>query len=164
MTLRRQLAGRAKTTDATANALRGGENLAGFIGTDLSGQQYTLEYKKDGHQHLLLFFSPTCQYCVQQAPLWRDVLNKLDTNRFSVVGVVGDQEDRHAVSVHAEELGYFKTKTILPVVFLTDEVLARYKLAATPTTLLMSDSGKVEHVWVGKWDEAKVNEVADALK
>lgn len=150
MTLRRQLAGRAKTTDATANALRGGESLAGFIGTDLSGQQYTV--------------SPTCQYCVQQAPLWRDVLNKLDTNRFSVVGVVGDQEDRHAVSVHAEELGYFKTKTILPVVFLTDEVLARYKLAATPTTLLMSDSGKVEHVWVGKWDEAKVNEVADALK
>ena len=164
ITLRGQLAGKAKTVDATANSLRGGESLAGFVGTDSGGHQYTLEYKNDGRKHLLLFFSPHCPYCVQQAPLWRDVLDQLDSNRFSVIGVVGDKEDRSAVAVHVEELGYSKTKTALPIVFLSDEALARYKLVATPTTLLISDAGKVEHVWVGKWDEAKANEVTAALK
>ena len=164
LTLRGQLAAKAATVDATTNSLKGGESLSGFVGTDLSGQQYSLEYKKDGRQHLLFFFSPNCPYCVQQAPLWRDVLNKVDASRFSVVGLVGDKEDKHAVASHVEELGYFKTKTRLPVVFLSDEVLARYKFTATPTTLLISDLGKVEHVWVGKWDEAKTNEVAAALK
>lgn len=164
MALRRQLAGEAKTVGATANSLRGGEMLAGFVGFDTSGQQYALEYKNDGRKHLLLFFSPHCPYCVQQAALWRDMLNQIDGNRFSVVGVVGDKEDRRAVSVHVEELGYSKTKTALPIVFLNDEALARYKLVATPTILLISDAGKVEHVWVGKWDDAKWNDVAVALK
>lgn len=164
ITLRRQLGGRARTIDATANALRGGENLAGFIGIDTSGQQYALEYKNDGRKHLLLFFSPHCPYCVQQAPLWRDMLNQIDSNRFSVIGVVGDKEDRRAVTTHVEELGYSKTKTALPIVFLSDEALARYKLVATPTTLLISDAGKVENVWVGKWDDGKANDVAAALK
>ncbi len=164
LTLRRQLAGKARTVDATANSLRGGESLAGFVGIDSGGHQYALDYKNDGRKHLLLFFSPHCPYCVQQAPLWRDVLNQIDSNRFRVIGVVGDKEDRRAVSVHVEELGYSKTKTALPIVFLSDEALARYKLMATPTTLLISDAGKVEHVWVGKWDEAKANEVTAALK
>ena len=162
--LRRRLTGRAKTIDATANSLRAGESLSGLIGTDLSGQQYKLEYKRDGLQHVLLFFSPNCPYCVQQAPMWRDMLNQIDSNRFSVVGVVDDKEDKRAVSVHVEELGYSKTRTALPIVFLNDEALARYKLVATPTTLLMSDAGKVEHVWVGKWDDAKRNDVAASLK
>lgn len=164
MTLRRQLATRTKTTGATANSLRGGEVLAGFVGIDLSGQPYTLDYKKDGRQHLLLFFSPSCPYCVQQAPLWRDMLNRLDRNRFDVVAVVGDKEDKAAVTTHVEELGYLKAKVPPSIVFLGQEALTRYKLVATPTTLLINDSGKVEHVWVGKWDEPKVNEVSLALK
>lgn len=163
-TLRRKLTLTAETRDASARSLRGGEILAGFAGTDLSGQPYTFDYKKDGRKHLLLFLSPTCPYCVQQAPLWRDVLNKVDSNRFSVLGFVDAKEDRQIVSAHAEELGYFKTTTPLPIVFLSGDALARYKLIATPTTLLISDAGKVEHVWVGKWDEGKVNEVAAALK
>jgi peroxiredoxin len=92
------------------------------------------------------------------------VLNNIDNNRFSIVGVVGYREDRHAVSAHAEKLGYFRTKTPLPVVFLSNESLARYKLTATPTTLLIDDKGRVEHAWVGKWDETKVKEVSLSLQ
>jgi peroxiredoxin len=47
---------------------------------------------------------------------------------------------------------------------INDGSLARYKLTATPTTLLIDDDGKVEHAWVGKWDEEQANEVAAALK
>jgi peroxiredoxin len=61
-------------------------------------------------------------------------------------------------------LGYFKTRTALPVVFVNDQTLARYKLTATPTTLLIDSAGKVEHAWVGKWDNAKLAEVAAAVE
>jgi peroxiredoxin len=162
--LRKQLTERGKKTDATANSLKDGEVVAPIVGTDLNGRPYELAYKGDGRRHLLLFFSPNCPYCVQQAPLWRDVLNKIDNNRFSVVGVVRDAEDNRAVSAHAEESGYFRTKTPLPVVFFSDESLARYKLMATPTTILIGDNGRIEHAWVGKWDETKANEVSSALK
>jgi hypothetical protein len=77
---------------------------------------------------------------------------------------VGDKEDKLEVAGHADGLGYFKTRTALPVVFVTDQTLARYKLAATPTTLLIDSAGKVEHAWVGKRDNAKLAEVAAAVE
>ena len=68
------------------------------------------------------------------------------------------------MSAHAEAAGYLKTKTPLPLVFFDSESLGVYKLTATPTTLLINEDGRVEHAWVGKWDEAKAMEVAAALK
>ncbi|HKR14834.1 MAG TPA: TlpA disulfide reductase family protein [Pyrinomonadaceae bacterium] len=163
LSLRRQLSS-AGRLDASANALKPGELVTSITGKDLNGQPYQVEYVNGGRKQLLMFFSPSCQYCVQQAPGWRDVLNQIDSNRFNVVGIVGDREDKQEVTQHADGLGYFKTKVALPVVAVNSETLARYKLTATPTTLLIDSSGKVEHAWVGKWDEAKTAEVAAALK
>ena len=129
-----------------------------------SRRQYELRFEKDGKRQLLLFFSPSCPYCLQQGPLWCDILDKIDSNRFNIVGIVGDKEDQQAVTKHAEELGYFKTKTVLPIIAVNEDVLRRYKLTATPATLLIDDNGRVEHAWVGKWDESKQREVAEALK
>lgn len=163
LSLRRQMTS-AGRIEASANALKPGELVTSITGTDLKGQPYQLEYVAGGRKQLLMFFSPSCQYCVQQAPIWREVLNQIDSNRFNVVGIVGDREDKQEVTQHADGLGYFKTKVTLPVVAVNTETLARYKLTATPTTLLIDSSGRVEHAWVGKWDEAKTAEVTAALK
>ena len=163
LSLRRQLKS-AGRIDAGANSLRPGERVTPIAGTDLNGQPYQLRYEKDGRRQVLLFFSPSCPYCVQQGPIWRQMLNGIDPNRFNVVGIVGDREDKQELANHAEVLGYFKTRIALPVVSVNDETLARYKLTATPTTLLIDGSGKVEHAWVGKWDQSKSAEVAAALK
>ena len=162
--MRRQLTARAEAIDPAAKSLKEGELVTSIAGSDFDGRAYELNYGKDKRKHLLLYFSPSCSYCVQQAPLWRDALNKVDSSRIEVLGLVSDQQDKKTVFTHAEELGYFKTRTPLPLLFVSNESLARYKLIATPTTLLVSDGGKVEHVWVGKWDENKTNEVAMALK
>lgn len=162
--LRHQLAAGARTLDLTTNVLKPGDVVAAVTATDLDGQPYQLDYKKDGRHRLLLFFSPNCPYCEQQSSLWRDLLNHVDKDRFNVVGVVSDREDRQSVAAHAEVAGYFKTRTPLPVVFFDNESLGSYKLTATPTTLLIDEDGKVEHAWVGKWDESRVMEVAAALK
>jgi len=161
--LRRQLNG-AGRIEASANSLKPGETVRTPIaGTDLKGQPYQMDYQKDGERHLLLFFSPSCPFCIQQAPIWTNVLNLIDSSRFEVVGIVGDREDKQKVTSHADGLGYFKTRTVLPVVFVNDQMLARYKLVATPTTLLIDNTGKVEHAWVGKWDKSKMAEVAAAV-
>lgn len=150
--------------DASANSLKPGETVTPIAGTDLNGHPYQVQYEEDGRRQVLLFFSPSCPYCVQQGPIWRDMLNWIDSSRFNVVGIVGDREDKQEVANHAEVLGYFNTKIALPVVSVSDETLARYKLTATPTTLLIDGSGRVEHAWVGKWGESKSAEVVAALK
>lgn len=162
--LRRQLAAGARTLDSTTNVLQPGEVVSAVSATDLDGHPYELQYNKDGRHRLLLYFSPNCPYCAQQSPHWRDLLDNVDGNRFTVVGVVSDRENKQSVSAHANGAGYFKTKTPLPVVFFDDESLGTYKLTATPTTLLIADDGRVEYAWVGKWDDRKAREVAAALK
>jgi thiol-disulfide isomerase/thioredoxin len=162
--LRKKLAGGAKIVDLTRNYLQPGDTVAEVTATSFDGQPREIDYKKDGKPRLVLFFSPTCQYCKQQMPLWRDLLDKVDSNRFEVIGVVSNREDKNAVSTYAEGAGYFKTKTPLPLVFFDSEALGSYKLTATPTTLLISNEGKVEHAWIGKWDETTATEVAYALK
>jgi peroxiredoxin len=162
--LRKQLAAGGRTIDLTTNFLQPGDVVAPVTATDLEGRPYQLDYKKDGRQRLLLFFSPNCPYCQQQSPLWRDLLDKVDRNRFTVIGVVSEREDKRLVSAHADGAGYFKTKTPLPLVFFDSESLGSYKLAATPTTLLINEDGTVKHAWVGKWDETSAMEVAAALK
>jgi peroxiredoxin len=162
--LRKQLAAGGRAIDLTTNFLQPGDVVTSVTATDLDGRPYQLEYKKDGRQRLLLFFSPNCPYCQQQSPLWRDLLNKVDSNRFTVIGVVSDREDKRLVSAHADGAGYFKTKTPLPLLFFDSESLGSYKLTATPTTLLINEDGRVEHAWIGKWDETKAMEVAAALK
>jgi len=162
--LRKQLAAGGRTIDVTTNALQPGDVVTAVTATDLEGRPYQLDYKKDGRERLLLFFSPNCPYCQQQSPLWRDVLDKIDSNRFTVVGIVSDREDKRLVSAYAEGVGYFKTKTPLPLVVFDSESLGTYKLTATPTTLLIDEDGRVEHAWIGRWDETKAREVAAALK
>jgi len=162
--LRKQLAAGGRTLDLTTNVLKPGDVVAAVTATDLDGRPYQLKYQKDGRHRLLLFFSPNCPYCEQQSPLWRDLLNNVDKDRFTIVGVVSDREDRQLVAAHAEGAGYFKAKMPLPIVFFDNESLGNYKLTATPTTLLIDEDGKVEHAWVGKWDESRVMEVAAALK
>ena len=81
-----------------------------------------------------------------------------------MVGGVSDRENKNEVSAHADGAGYFKTKTPLPLVFFDSDSLGSYKLTATPTTLLIDEDGRVEHAWVGMWDETSAMEIAAALK
>ena len=161
--LRKQLSSPG-AINASANSLKPGDVVTPITGTDLNGQPSQVQYGKNNKRQLLLFFSPSCLYCLKQGPIWRDLLNGIDSSRFNVVGIVGDKEDKKEVTNHAEGLGYFNTKFALPVVAVSNETLARYKLTATPTTLLIDNTGRVEHVWVGKWDESKTAEVTAVLK
>ena len=64
--LRKQLAAGGRTIDLTTHFLQPGDFVTSVTATDLDGRPYQLDYKKDGRQRLLLFFSPNCPYCQQQ--------------------------------------------------------------------------------------------------
>jgi thiol-disulfide isomerase/thioredoxin len=93
----RKLLAAAGRSNLTANSLTVGDVVPALSGTDIDGRAFELNYKKDGRHRLLMFFSPDCPYCVKQAPLWRDVLDTVDSSRFRVVGVVGDRLDKGEV-------------------------------------------------------------------
>ncbi len=164
LNLRRQLAQFALSGDVATNSLKSGEIVPHFTGADLKGQPYQIEYKNGGRRHLFLYFSPRCSYCDQQAPQWRALLDKIDSNRFAVLGVVSDKEDKQATAAQSQALGYFSAKTPLPIAFANEAMLKNYKLAATPTTLLVDDEGKVEGAWIGLWSEATASEVIAATR
>jgi peroxiredoxin len=162
--LRQQLAKFALSGEVATNSLKAGETVPPFTGLDLKGKPYQIEYKKEGRQHLFLFFPPSCSYCDQQAPQWRELLDKIDSNLFTISGVVNDKEDKPSTIARAQALGYLDAKTPLPITFASEAMLKSYKLAATPTTLLVDDKGKVEGAWVGLWDETTADEIAHALQ
>jgi hypothetical protein len=41
------------------------------------------------------------------------------------------------------------------------EVRKEYKLAMTPTTLVIGNDGRVKYSWVGRWDADMIEEASD---
>lgn len=57
--------------------------------------------------------------------------------------------------------GYEEVGRPVRVLFSPDEELQKYKLSATPTTLVLNENGVVEKVWPGLWDRSMIAEVND---
>ena len=143
-------------------SLQPGEEVQSFSAFDLDGKPFTVDFKKEGRNKVFLFFTPSCPFCGQQIPYWRDLLNKIDSSKFEVIGLVGERDDKQEVLKHIQAAGYLSAKTPLRVVLGSDNVLRSYKLGTTPTTLLVKADGHTEKVWVGRWD-AKIADEASAL-
>jgi peroxiredoxin len=144
-------------------SLHPGDMAQPFSASELNGEPYNVEYQKDARTRVFFFFNPHCPYCAQQIPYWRDVLNNIDANRFEVIGLTGDREDRQEVLNYVKESGFLTAREPLRVVFISDNVLRSYKLASTPTTLLVSGDGRVENIWVGRWDTEIAASAGSAL-
>jgi peroxiredoxin len=147
---------------ASAN-MHPGDEAQSFSSTDLNGQPYQVDYKGEGRKKIFLFFTPTCPYCAQQVPYWRELLNNIDSTKYEVVGITGEREDKQSISSYLKEVGYSNTRNPLPVVFVSDNVLRSYKLTSTPTTLMIASNGRVENVWVGRWDADTAAKASAAL-
>jgi peroxiredoxin len=122
-----------------------------------------VDYTGEGRKKVFIFFSPTCPYSAQQAAYWRQMMDEIDPARFEVVGLTGEREDKQKVAAFIQEMGYASAKTPPHVMFVPDGVLRSYKLSSTPTTLLVSNTGRVENVWVGRWNFDTAQAAGSAL-
>lgn len=148
--------------DPASWSLLPGEEVQSFSAFDLDGKPYAVDYNKDGRSKVFLFFTPSCPFCGQQIPYWRDLLNNIDPSRFDVIGLVGERDDKQEILKHIKDAGYLNTKNPLHVVVGPDNILRSYKLGTTPTTLLVKSDGHAQKVWVGRWD-AKIAAEASPL-
>lgn len=135
-----------------------------FTATALDGSPLGVSYDDAGPKKVMLYFTRTCPYCRQQFANWRRILERVDSVRFEVIGLVDEAEDRSLLEDYLRAVGCGTDSTTpLRVAFVPKDVRRDYKLTATPVTLLVSSDGKVEKNWPGAWGETEKADAALSL-
>lgn len=138
---------RAELNELKPKMLGAGDKAVAFIAPGMRGE-VSVNYTGYGPKRVFIYLSPDCQYCGTQFPYWRQLLNRVDRNRFTVVGLVSETEERGRVFeyLHTFDCDHLETA------FVSNSVLRNYKLSITPTTLVVDSNGTVEKAWAGVWD------------
>lgn len=131
--------------------LKAGDKVSGFIAKNLNGETISFNYLENNNKRILMYFAPTCQYCKQQFPKWREVINHSKENHLDAFGIVHEGENSQEIKKYLDDFNLgMSSESPLQVLFVSDETLKSYKLNRTPTTILVSEDGIVEQSWVGK--------------
>lgn len=155
--IRQNLQMRALLSKYEPKILQVGEKLQPFSAPGLHGELFNVNYDNESPKYVLLFFTPNCPYCRAQFVYWREVIKQVDGNRFRVLGVAAESEDKVKLEEYLHTVGCsIDTDLALPVAFISDSVRRSYKLSATPITLVVTNDGTVEKVWAGKWDSEDI--------
>jgi len=107
-----------------------------------------------GKPTLVVFVSPTCPHCLAELPLAQDAARASDANVVAVF-VVGQRENAADV-VKA-------TKFAGPVLIDDGTLRHRYDVKSVPYTLVLRADGRANDAYIGKQDEATLQDaIADA--
>jgi peroxiredoxin len=157
--IRQNLQLRAQLNSPEPPSLQPGEKVPSFSAQGLRGETIEVNYGRAGRKRVLLYFTPKCPYCHGQFAYWRELLEHADRDRFEVIGIARDKEDRAKLEEYLRRYGCDgASPTPLRVALVSDEVRRSYKLSATPITLIVAGDGAVERAWEGRWDAAQAAE------
>jgi peroxiredoxin len=126
------------------HSLREGDAVPAFMSLGPNGQREDVVADRPSKGVLLYWMSPDCPWCA-----------KNEANFRALVAAVGDRYDVVAVSAKFDGLAKFASnsqptyRVVGPPV---PEVLAAYKFAETPMTIVVSPDRRVEHVWHGVYE------------
>lgn len=138
--------------------LKIGDRVQNFSGKNLNGEIIKIDFSDTSKKRFLLYFTPTCKYCKQQFPEWKDLISQAKDKNIEVFGVVSENENKEAIENYLNSLDCgTSSATPLQLLFIPNETLRNYKLSLTPTTILLSGNGIVEQNWIGKWKETDKN-------
>jgi len=127
-----------------------------FTAIGLNKEPITVSYSGPTASRVLLYFTPACSYCNEQIFYWRQLLDKLNPDRFQILGLVDETESRNQVEEYLRQAGCEG----MQVAFTPENILAAYKLSVTPTTLVVSNRGKIQQAWIGQWDNKVIDEAS----
>lgn len=129
-----------------------GDSLRPFKAAGLDGRPVEVSFDGSGPKRVLLFFTPACRYCHEQYPYWRALLSEADPNRFEIIGVVSQGEQKAEIEAYLRSMGCMgEAKPNMRVAFVPDDVRESYKLFSTPITLVIASDGTLEKAWRGRW-------------
>lgn len=125
-------------------ALRVGESVPSEVLKSIDGSPWTLDYAGQTNPTILYIFTPRCEWCeknVENAA----ALATQSTRRYRFIGVsLSGAEPDLRKYMDAHDIRY--PVYVAPPRFSTD-----YKVAATPTTVLISSRGRVMDTWNGAY-------------
>jgi peroxiredoxin len=129
---------------AWQHSLHEGDAVPAFMSLSPSGLREDVVSARPNKPALLYWMSPDCPWCA-----------KNEANFRALVTAVGDRYDVVAVSAKFDGLATFASdsqtsyRLVGPPV---PEVLAAYKFAETPMTIVVSRDRRVERVWHGVYE------------
>lgn len=121
-----------------------GYNFTDLKFKGLDGNEETINLSDGKHKTLLLVFNTSCQYCVQQYPYWKGLIENLDPAFWRILAVTSE-ENYDKIKMHLEE---HKLNSI-KVISISREEMQKSRMGYTPMTLVVDTDGEVKKVWAG---------------
>ena len=150
--LQQNLQMRTQLSKSQPQKLEIGDKVPSFVAKDLTDKTVNVEFSHNSEKRFLLYFTPTCPYCKQQFLEWKELISQVRGKNIEVIGIVSENEKKEEIEKYLNTFDCgVNSETSLQVLFVPNETLQNYKLNLTPTTILLSDDGKVEQNWIGKW-------------
>jgi len=145
-------------------SLEVGEGVPPFKSVGLQGETIEVGYASGAPRRVLLYFTPTCVFCRQQFPHWKEVLRRAGPAGFEVLGIADESEDPEKLREYLRAMGCGPdSDTPLRVALVSKKVLSDYKLSATPATVIVGGGGGVEKVWTGRWSPTERRDAASTF-
>jgi len=138
----------------STKAIRVGDTLSPFTGTDLNGKTFSLASHK-GKPVVVRFFLLNCPYCKADTPVFNMFYDKYRQRGLEIVYINNNGTNAEEVNSFVREL-----KIDFPVIFDPEGKIAqKYNVKVQPLTLILSPEHKLLAALLGGVSEAELNEL-----
>lgn len=135
-------------------AIRTGDVLSSFSGTDLEGKAFSLASHK-GSPVIVRFFLLNCPYCKADTPFFNKFYDTYHQKGLEIIYINNNGANAEEVQEFADELNIH-----FPVIFDPEGRIARqYNIKAQPLTLVLSPEHKLLAALLGGVSEAELTEL-----
>jgi len=138
----------------SSKAIRVGDIIASFSGTDLNGTPFSLATHK-GKPVIVRFFLIDCPYCKADTPIFNGFYESYRPQGLEIVYINNNGKNIGEVEAFTREL-----KIDFPVIFDPQGKIAKqYNVKVQPLTLVLSPEHKLLAALLGGVSEAELNEL-----
>ena len=135
-------------------AIRVGDTVASFSGTDLEGRLFSLKNHM-GKPVIMRFFLIDCPYCKADTPVFNMFFKKYRQKGLEIVYINNDGKDAEEVKDFVRELNIE-----FPVIYDPGGKIAKqYNVKVQPLTLVLSPEHKLLAAMLGGVSEAELQEL-----
>ena len=141
------------TGDST-KAIKVGDTVSSFSGTDLEGKVFSLASHK-GNPAIMRFFLINCPYCKADTPVFNKFFDQYGGKGLTIAYINNNGINSSEVKNFAAELN-----VKFPVIYDPDGKIAKqYHVKVQPLTLVLSPEHKLLAALLGGVSEAELNEL-----
>jgi peroxiredoxin len=137
--------------------LQQGQQVPPLAAHDLDGAAVNISYDNDQVSTLLIWFSPSCHVCSENATFWNQLYGRYKSAKVRFLALC-DAEAAEAKSYVTQN------GLIFPAVSITeDRLIEAYNGRVMPQTALISPLGEIVKVWPGALEKSRQDEITAVL-